>query len=111
MYFSLGSSPTTIDLQFLYLFNIFIIAFPYILKPFDLFNLPTKEIIFFFLGKVFKGSILGYITSHLGLFFLSKPSKNFSFTQLLTKISLAQRSSKTFLSSIVVDPPNVRGLL
>ena len=43
LYFSLGSSPTTIAFQFLYLFKIFMIAFPKIWKPLERFNFPTKE--------------------------------------------------------------------
>ena len=49
--FSRSSSPITIAFQFLYLFNISIIALPNISYPFALLSLPIKEIIFFFFLK------------------------------------------------------------
>ena len=45
-YFSLGSSPIIIDLQFLYLFKILIIAVANLSKPFAKLSFPEKIIIF-----------------------------------------------------------------
>ena len=58
-YFSLGSSPITMEFQFLYFFKILVIAEANLSKPLAAFNLPEKIIVFCFLGNLFILSILG----------------------------------------------------
>ena len=68
MCLSLGSSPITTELQSWYSLRIFIIALPKASNPFEEFNLPTKDIIFFlFLKLIFTFDVDWGITSIFSL--------------------------------------------
>ena len=104
LYFSLGSSPITIHFQFLNSFNILIIAVQinYNLLIYLIFQ--QKLLYFLFLEIFFNLFILGYTTSHFSLFFILKPSKNLSFTQLLTNNIFSQFSIIFFFLLNFSDP-------